>query len=86
LRAKTIGCASTRPIRDHSNRYGRPDLCQRRNLGIIDFNAAPDGWHASDRRLGTPNDIAKGIIFLSSDDAGFMTGAGLVADGGPTAQ
>jgi len=37
-------------------------------------------------RLGTPNDIAKGIVFLASDDAGFMTGAGLVVDGGLTAQ
>jgi len=37
-------------------------------------------------RLGIPNDIAKGIVFLASDDAGFMTGAGLVIDGGITAQ
>jgi len=37
-------------------------------------------------RLGTPNDIAKGIVFLASDDAAFMTGAGLVVDGGLTAQ
>jgi NAD(P)-dependent dehydrogenase (short-subunit alcohol dehydrogenase family) len=37
-------------------------------------------------RLGVPNDIAKGIVFLASDDAGFMTGAGLVGDGGLTAQ
>ncbi|MBV9862707.1 MAG: glucose 1-dehydrogenase [Alphaproteobacteria bacterium] len=37
-------------------------------------------------RLGTPTDIAKGIVFLASDDAGFMTGAGLVVDGGLTAQ
>jgi NAD(P)-dependent dehydrogenase (short-subunit alcohol dehydrogenase family) len=37
-------------------------------------------------RLGVPNDIAKGIVFLASDDAGFMTGAGLVVDGGLTAQ
>jgi len=37
-------------------------------------------------RLGLPNDIAKGIVFLASDDAGFMTGAGLVVDGGLTAQ
>jgi len=36
-------------------------------------------------RLGTANDIAKGIVFLASDDAGFMTGAGLVVDGGWTA-
>ena len=33
-------------------------------------------------RLGTVTDIAKGIVFLASDDAGFMTGAGLVVDGG----
>ena len=37
-------------------------------------------------RMGTPNDIAKGIVFLASDDAAFMTGAGLVVDGGITAQ
>ena len=37
-------------------------------------------------RLGVPDDIAKGIVFLASDDAGFMTGAGLVVDGGLTAQ
>jgi 3(or 17)beta-hydroxysteroid dehydrogenase len=37
-------------------------------------------------RLGVPNDIAKGIVFLASDDAAFMTGAGLVVDGGLTAQ
>ena len=37
-------------------------------------------------RLGTVTDIANGIVFLASDDAGFMTGAGLVVDGGTTAQ
>ena len=37
-------------------------------------------------RLGVPEDIAKGILFLASDDSGFMTGAGLVVDGGLTAQ
>jgi NAD(P)-dependent dehydrogenase (short-subunit alcohol dehydrogenase family) len=36
-------------------------------------------------RLGVPTDIAKGIVFLASDDAGYMTGAGLVVDGGVTA-
>jgi NAD(P)-dependent dehydrogenase (short-subunit alcohol dehydrogenase family) len=36
-------------------------------------------------RLGVPMDIAKGIVFLSSDDAGYMNGAGLVVDGGMTA-
>lgn len=37
-------------------------------------------------RLGTADDVARGIVFLASDDAGFMTGAGLVVDGGYTAQ
>ncbi len=37
-------------------------------------------------RLGQPEDIAKGIVYLASDDASFMTGAALVVDGGLTAQ
>jgi NAD(P)-dependent dehydrogenase (short-subunit alcohol dehydrogenase family) len=36
-------------------------------------------------RLGAPMDIAKGIVFLASDDAGYMNGACLVVDGGVTA-
>jgi 3(or 17)beta-hydroxysteroid dehydrogenase len=36
-------------------------------------------------RLGVADDIARGIVFLASDDASFMTGAGLVVDGGWTA-
>jgi len=36
-------------------------------------------------RLGVADDIANGIVFLASDDASFMTGAGLVMDGGWTA-
>jgi NAD(P)-dependent dehydrogenase (short-subunit alcohol dehydrogenase family) len=36
-------------------------------------------------RLGVPLDIAKGIVFLASDDAGYMNGSGLVVDGGVTA-
>jgi NAD(P)-dependent dehydrogenase (short-subunit alcohol dehydrogenase family) len=37
-------------------------------------------------RMGTVTDIAKGIVVLASDDAGFMTGSDLVVDGGITAQ
>jgi len=63
-------------------------VARARNLGTNDIEAArrqvverlPIG------RMGTPNDIAKGIVFLASDDAAFMTGAGLVLDGGITAQ
>lgn len=36
-------------------------------------------------RLGVPTDIAKGIVFLASDDAGYMNGSALVVDGGMTA-
>jgi len=37
-------------------------------------------------RLGVPEDIANGIVFLASDDSSFMTGAGMVVDGGVTAR
>jgi NAD(P)-dependent dehydrogenase (short-subunit alcohol dehydrogenase family) len=37
------------------------------------------------KRLGKPEEIAKGALFLSSDDSSFMNGATLVIDGGATA-
>ena len=63
-------------------------VTRARNLGTNDVEAArrqvierlPIG------RMGTVTDIALGIVFLASDDAAFMTGAGLVIDGGITAQ
>jgi NAD(P)-dependent dehydrogenase (short-subunit alcohol dehydrogenase family) len=33
-------------------------------------------------RFGTPSDQASAALFLASDDAGFVTGADLVCDGG----
>ncbi|NIV20107.1 MAG: SDR family oxidoreductase, partial [Gammaproteobacteria bacterium] len=33
-------------------------------------------------RLGTPDDIAKAVAFLASDDADYITGAALRVDGG----
>lgn len=37
-------------------------------------------------RFGTAEEVAKTILFLSSDDSSFMTGSSLVVDGGLTAQ
>jgi len=34
------------------------------------------------RRVGQPIDLARGALFLASDDGGFVTGHGLVVDGG----
>ncbi|WP_445504396.1 glucose 1-dehydrogenase [Microvirga sp. G4-2] len=36
--------------------------------------------------IGEPDDIAYGVVYLASDESKFMTGAGLVIDGGYTIQ
>jgi 3(or 17)beta-hydroxysteroid dehydrogenase len=63
-------------------------VTRARNLGTNDIAAARA--QVIDRlpigRMGTITDIAKGIVFLASDDAAFMTGSSLVIDGGITAQ
>ena len=37
------------------------------------------------KRIGTPEEVAKAIVYLASPDAGFITGAALAIDGGATA-
>ena len=54
------------------------------------FHADPEVWQTRlDRtpigRLGVPEDIATGILYLASDESSFVTGSELVIDGGMTA-
>ena len=47
--------------------------------------AAKEGRGIPLGRVGEPEDIARCALFLASDDAGFVSGAALVADGGAMA-
>jgi NAD(P)-dependent dehydrogenase (short-subunit alcohol dehydrogenase family) len=53
-----------------------------------DIFAADQAFHdfwinkAALKRLGQPEDIAKAMLFLAGDDAAFISGHGLVVDGG----
>ena len=42
------------------------------------------GNEAMLKRMGSPEEIAYGVLFLASDEASFMTGAHIVIDGGAT--
>jgi NAD(P)-dependent dehydrogenase (short-subunit alcohol dehydrogenase family) len=50
------------------------------NLGAEAFEAVRAGIHQ--RRFGDPGEIARAIAFLASDEASFITGTTLTADGG----
>jgi NAD(P)-dependent dehydrogenase (short-subunit alcohol dehydrogenase family) len=37
------------------------------------------------RRVGTPEEVAKMVLYLASDDASWVTGSSFMIDGGLTA-
>lgn len=86
-----LSCAEARvPVRVNTVHPGfvdTPLLAQ-----AIDAAADPDATRAAYHalapvgRLGRPDDIAWGVLYLASDEADFVTGAELVIDGGYTAR
>ncbi len=46
-----------------------------------EFSEADKKQHLVER-VGKPKDIAKAVMFLCSDDAGFITGKNIIIDGG----
>ncbi|MDA0166393.1 SDR family oxidoreductase [Solirubrobacter ginsenosidimutans] len=57
-----------------------------RTYDISDELAAERGQVVPLQRLGTADDMAGPIVFLASDDARYMTGTGVVVDGGVLVQ
>ena len=52
----------------------------KKDMALRDFCIANSAAH----RLGEPVDIAKVVLFLASDDAAFVSGTGVLVDGGTT--
>jgi NAD(P)-dependent dehydrogenase (short-subunit alcohol dehydrogenase family) len=63
-------------------------LIERQLEGLPDPDAQLAAWGADTilGRLGRPDEIAAGAVFLASDEASFVTGSALVIDGGYTAR
>ncbi len=69
-----VNCLSPGPV--ETDRYLR---------NFPSREAAQESANTMLGRLGTPDEIAAGAVFLASDESAFMTGADLLIDGGYTA-
>ncbi|WP_420409138.1 SDR family NAD(P)-dependent oxidoreductase [Hoeflea sp.] len=62
-----------------------PGVIDTSMVRIMDDPAAGQAWldqRVPMKRLGRPEEVAKVVCFLASDDASYVTGASLVVDGG----
>ena len=74
LQARKIRVNAVSP--GSTNTLGLSGLGQTEEQILTSFGAIPLG------RLGDPDDIAKAVVFLASDDSSFITGIELFVDGG----
>ena len=77
IRANCVipGATDTRMIQSYFDESPDPEAARRRMAESIPL-----------RRLATPADIAKAVLFLASDHAAYITGTCLAVDGGLMAQ
>jgi meso-butanediol dehydrogenase/(S,S)-butanediol dehydrogenase/diacetyl reductase len=69
------GATDTRLVQGYINDSENPDETRKRLLDSIPL-----------RRLATPEEIGRAVLFLASDHAGYITGTSLAVDGGLLAQ